>query len=85
MVESIYFSELTAQELISVEAGKVAELIIMGSCAVVGAIVGTALGGPICIGLSVKAGSAVGTLICIGVDTVCGAIGAKIGSWIIGK
>ena len=74
------FESLTMEEMMAVDGGGVAYWAIVGSCTVVGAVVGTVVGAGICTAVGAKTGSAVGIAICASAGIACGAAATAVGN-----
>lgn len=78
------FNVLDNDQLELINGGFTSAQWIVGTCTVVGAVVGTVAGGGVCGVVGVKAGSAAGIAICSAVGIASGYVGTKIGDAING-
>ncbi len=72
------FSAVAENEIMDISGGFTSAQWITGACAVAGAVIGTALGGPVCTAIGVKTGSAVGIIICAGLGIATGAVSGAV-------
>mgnify|MGYP007099541273 CR=1 FL=1 len=77
------FLDLNTQDLFDITGGWTASQWIIGTCTVVGGIIGIAAGAGVCGALGVEAGSVTGYAICGVIGIVTSGVSNKVASSII--